>query len=207
MLVHKTVEGFIDILASDAPAPGGGSTAALVGSLSAALCAMVCGLTKGEKFSEVVDLSNQHQQRAKKLMNDLKRYIDEDTFAFNKVMQAFQLPKTTEEEKAIRTRAIQKAMKGAADLPLKVADTCLELLLMSIEIIKFGNPNAASDVAVGGVMAYAALQGAVYNVKINLGSIKDEAYVSDVKEKLARLLSEATAANTEILLLAERAIG
>ena len=207
MLIQKTVEDFIDILASDAPAPGGGSTAALVGALSAALCAMVCSLTKGKKFEEVAEKSTHYEQVAQNLLDDLKRDIDADSDAFNNVMHAFQLPKTTEEETAARKRVIQTSMKSAADLPLKVAETCLKVLKISTEIIKFGNPNAASDAAVAGVMSYAALQSAIYNVKINLGSIKDEAYVAAVREKLAGLLSEATVVNKEILLLAEKAIG
>ena len=168
---------------------------------------MVCSLTRGKKFEEVANLSTHYQQTAKSLLRELKRDIDEDSDAFNKVMQAFQLSKTTEKEKAARIRAIQESMKSAADLPLKVAETCLEVLKISAEVIKFGNPNAASDAAVAGVMSYAALQSAIYNVKINLGSIKDKAYVTSVSEKLAGLLSEAAGVNKEILLLAEKAIG
>ena len=207
MLITKTVEEFIEVLASDAAAPGGGSTAALVGSLSAALCVMVCGLTTGEKFKEVVDRSDEYKKVAMKLTDDLKQYIDEDANAFNKVIAALKLPKATDEEKMLRTETIQATMKGAADLPLKVAETCLAVLKLSCEIIKIGNSNAASDAAVGGVMSYAALQAAVYNVKINLSSIKDQLYVAVTKEKLASLLKEAEKSNKEILALAEQIIG
>lgn len=191
MLVHKTITEFIEELASDSPAPGGGSTAALVGALGAALCAMVANLTKGDKFAMVKPEVDQCGAQAAALKDRLVRYVDEDTAAFNQVMAAYRLPKDSPEDKAQRTQMIQNAMQAAACLPLEVAFACRDVLQLSIRVIQVGNPNAASDAAVAGVTAYAAIYGALYNVKINLLSIKDSQFVEEMKEKINVLTTEA----------------
>lgn len=206
MLVNKTITVFIDELASDSPAPGGGSAAALVGALGAALCAMVMSLTKGEKFQDIAHEVEHFHAQAALLKDQLIKYVDDDTAAFNKVMAAYRFPKGTPEEKEKRTAAIQEAMQEAANLPFSVASACLEILELAAKVIKIGNPNAASDAAVGGVTAYAALQGALYNVKINLLSIKDEHYVNSMKDKVAALNRQAQERYHDIQSLARQAM-
>ncbi len=207
MLIDQKVTEFIDILASDEPAPGGGSTAALVGSLGAALGTMVCRLSKGDTFASVSADVHDSERRLVVLLDELRADIDADTEAFNQVMAAFKLPKGTDGEKMARTAAIQVAMKGAAELPLKVAKASVLVQRLANKIITFGNPNAASDVAVGGLLAYAALQGAIYNVKINLGSIKDETYVQTMKSEIQALLAEGSNLNETMIELAGKYIG
>ena len=174
MLMEKTVRCFVTELASDSPAPGGGSAAALAGSLGAALTTMVCNLsTDEEKFKQSLPEIQSIRSEAATLMEKLMLAVDEDAQAFNEVMDAYKLPKTSDEEKSKRLATIQQSMKKAALLPLAVAGDCLEALKLAHRILPIGNANAASDAAVAGLMAYAAIQGALYNVKINLGFIKD----------------------------------
>ncbi|AET70407.1 methenyl tetrahydrofolate cyclohydrolase [Desulfosporosinus orientis DSM 765] len=208
MLIDKTVTGFIEELASNSPAPGGGSAAALAGSLGAALTTMVCNFTEGKpKFSDVQDEIVQIKGKGLTLKSDLVKYIDEDTNAFNEVMKAYKLPKESDEEKAIRSEKIQEANKQASLLPLKVAEACVEVLKLSIRVLTIGNPNTACDAAVSGVTAYAGFQGAIFNVKINLSSIKDEAFLHMIKDRVGELQVDADQLNQQILERAKEVIG
>ena len=187
MLIKKTVENFSMELASDSPAPGGGSVSALAGSLSAALVAMVGNLTVGkEKFRQYEPEVQKALEDAEGLREKLLELVDEDTEAFNKVMVAFKLPKETEMERQKRSSAIQQAFIGAAQLPLQVVNNCLRIMQTSEVIIDWGNPNAVSDAGVSVLMAAAGARGAAMNVRINLGSIKDE----EQKKKLNTELQE-----------------
>ncbi len=194
MLVEKTVNQFISELASDSPAPGGGSTAALAGTLAGALTAMVCSLTvKSAKYAEVHGATLVILDKARGLTEKLSACIDEDTQAFNAVMAAFKLPKDSEEQKAVRTAAVQEATKKATLLPLKVAELCLELMALADKALTIGNINAASDAAVAGLLAHAGLKGALYNVRINLPGIKDTGFVEDIKRRMVVLYEQADA--------------
>ena len=187
MLIKKTVENFSMELASDSPAPGGGSVSALAGSLAAALVAMVSNLTVGkEKFCQYEPEVQKALEDAEGLREKLLELVDEDTEAFNKVMVAFKLPKETEMERQKRSSAIQQAFIGAAQLPLQVVNNCLRIMQTSEVIIDWGNPNAVSDAGVSVLMAAAGARGAAMNVRINLGSIKDE----ERKKKLNTELQE-----------------
>jgi len=187
MLIKKTVENFSMELASDSPAPGGGSVSALAGSLAAALVAMVGNLTVGkEKFRQYEAEVQKALEDAEGLREKLLELVDEDTEAFNKVMVAFKLPKETEMERQKRSSAIQQAFIGAAQLPLQVVNNCLRIMQTSEVIIDWGNPNAVSDAGVSVLMAAAGARGAAMNVRINLGSIKDE----EQKKKLNTELQE-----------------
>lgn len=187
MLIKKTVENFSMELASDSPAPGGGSVSALAGSLAAALVAMVGNLTVGkEKFRQYEAEVQKALEDAEGLREKLLELVDEDTEAFNKVMVAFKLPKETEMERQKRSSAIQQAFIGAAQLPLQVVNNCLRIMQTSEVIIDWGNPNAVSDAGVSVLMAAAGARGAAMNVRINLGSIKDE----ERKKKLNTELQE-----------------
>ena len=199
MLITKSVQDFITELAADSAAPGGGSAAALAGCLGAALTKMVCNLSLDEaKFGAVLPEIQAIQTQAADLLAKLTRAVDEDAAAFNEVMAAYKLPKATEEEKTARLAAIQQSMKKAALLPLGVAGDCLEVLKLAGRILPIGNVNAASDAAVSGLMAYAALQGAIYNVKINLGFIKDVDFCSDTRKQITALSDEAKKENATL---------
>ncbi len=192
-LIDLKLAGFLDTLASDAPAPGGGSASALASALGSALGSMVMNLTIGKKGYEDV------QNKAEALLgtiSPLQEYltaaIDEDSNAFNDVMAAFRMPKETDEQKASRSAEIQKGYKKATSVPLAAAKKALESLRQIAEVVKIGNTNAISDGAVGALLAHAGLKGSLYNVKINLPSIKDEAFVSQIRSKLAGIDDEAT---------------
>ncbi|AFQ45839.1 cyclodeaminase/cyclohydrolase family protein [Desulfosporosinus meridiei] len=200
MLIDKRVTEFVEELGSNSPAPGGGSAAALAGSLGAALSLMVCNFTEGKlKFSSVQEEIVQIKEKGISLKNRLLEYVDLDTDAFNEVMKAYKLPKETEAEKAHRSEKIQEATIQATLLPLKVAEACVEVLKLSIRVLTIGNPNTACDASVSGVTAYAGFQGAIFNVKINLGSIKDEEFLQDIKARIIEL--QAVADKTYYLIL------
>ena len=208
MLIDKTVSGFVEELASNSPAPGGGSTAALAGTLGAALSVMVCNFTvDNPKFSDVKAEISLVKKKGIDLKNSLMEYIDGDTDAFDEVMKAYKLPKGTDAEKTLRVERIQEATKQATLLPLKVAEACIEVLKLSIRVLTIGNPNTACDAAVSGVVAYAGFQGAIFNVKINLSSIKDETFIQNVREKIIGLQEEADKYNQLILGRAKEVIG
>lgn len=194
MLVDKKISEFLTELKSDSPAPGGGSAAALAGAVGAALAIMVGNLTiNNDKYiSSHTEVNNLIGQLEIKL-TDLEKYIDEDTKAFNQVMQAYKLPKNTDEEKNLRSQAIQQALQFASQLPLQVAKICLEILERSIQMLEIGNVNAASDAAVAGRMAHAAMWSALYNVKINLSAIKDQNFVVDMNKQVSGIVDYSEA--------------
>ncbi len=180
-LVEMKISEFIEELSSDSPAPGGGSVAALSGALSAALSSMVCNLTIGkEKYKDVeYDMEN-ILERLQNIKKRLLEIIDEDTEAFNQVMDAFKLPKNTEEEKKVRKEKIQEALKKAAHVPLETARLCAEIIEISKEVAEKGNKNSITDAGVSMIMADAGLKSAILNVKINLKSIEDEKFVDSL---------------------------
>lgn len=208
MLIEMKITEFLEELGSNSPAPGGGSISALAGALGGALTAMVCRLTAGNsKYAEVEKEVTDLLAEADQLSGALTRYVDADTEAFNKVMAAYKLPKATEAEKLERSAAIQQAMMFATNLPLEVASCCLQVLTMAVRILAIGNSNAASDAAVAGLMAHAGLHGALYNVKINLGSIKDPGFQQDVQTKMAHIVKEDERLHSELIAVAGRVIG
>jgi len=204
MLMDKSVREFVNELASDSAAPGGGSAAALAGCLGAALTTMVCNLSLDEsKFQAALPEIQAIRGQASALLEKLTRAVDEDAAAFNEVMDAYKLPKATDEEKKTRLATIQQAMKKAALLPLGVAGDCLIALKLAGRILPIGNANAASDAAVSGLMAYAAVHSALYNVKINLGFIKDADFCQDTRTRIAEISNEAKKENAAL----EAAVG
>jgi formiminotetrahydrofolate cyclodeaminase len=188
--------------ASGDPVPGGGSSAALNAALAAALTEMVANLTIGRKGFESVDAEMRAvAAKAAGLRSKLADDIDRDAEAYAQVLKAFQMPKATEAEKAGRARAIQEAFKQAALVPLGVARAAVALMDLGRSVIAKGNPNAASDGAAGVLAARMAARAAVYNVRINLGSIKDEAFTSELRREADRLEAEAEAKEGEALSL------
>lgn len=200
MLKDMTIKEFIYETASDSPAPGGGSIAALSAASAAALIEMVANLTIGKKGYEQVE---EEMKELKGVAGEYKEkfvnYIDEDSDSFNKIMDAFKLPKSTEEEKKARTKVIQEGFKGAATVPLNVAKDAFELLALAEKVIEKGNKNAVTDGAVAAMSARTAVHSALYNVKINLGSIKDEKFVNDTKKKIEELESNVNKIEEKIL--------
>lgn len=192
MLIDKKVNEFLEELKSDSPAPGGGSAAALVGAIGAALGVMVGNLTvNSDKYQEVHTETGRLMQKLEERLASLERYIDEDTNAFNQVMAAYKLPKATAKEKERRTQAIQTALQDASKLPLEVAKVSLEVLELSLRMLAIGNRNAASDAAVAGRMAHAAMWSAIYNVRINLASIKDADFLAEMSRQITSIIEKS----------------
>ena len=199
ILTEVTVREFIDVLSSSSPAPGGGSTAALSGSLGAGLVAMVCRLTIGKNgYEEHDSLMKTTLEKAEQLSKELLNAVQKDTEAFDLVMAAFALPKASDEEKEIRKTAIQEAFKGAVASPENIAVKCLNVLQITDRIVNKCNINAISDIAVGALEAWAGLQGALLNIRINLPSIKDTDFVNKKHKWIAVITSEGEKLSEEI---------
>ncbi|MEW6622151.1 MAG: cyclodeaminase/cyclohydrolase family protein [Bacillota bacterium] len=205
MLVDLPVKDFIQEVAKDSPAPGGGSVAALAGAISAALVSMVANLTIGrEKYKEQEEELIIVREKAAVLQEKLTHIVDEDTQTFNLVMNAYKMPKTTEEEKTKRTQAIQEALKRASELPMEAAECSLEAMKLVKVVVEKGNPNCISDAGVGCLMAEAGLKGALFNVEINIGSIKDEEFKNQMQSKVEQLSQEAQNLSKEIIQMVKR---
>lgn len=200
-LLDTTCEKFLEELASKQPTPGGGAASALCGATAAALTAMLGNLTAGKAGSEANDkMALEIIIAADKLRLELAQLADDDAAVFNKFMEAYKMPKATDTEKAMRTAAIGQAAIAAAEVPMQIANKSLEVLKLARKLIVFGNPNAISDGTVSALMARAALRSALYNVKINLGLIKDDEYVTAARVKMQQL--EAKAMEIEAFVLA-----
>ncbi len=197
MLVDLTVKGFLDKTAGSDPVPGGGSIAALNGAIAAALGEMVANLTIGKKkYEDKEVLMQKIAGEAAGLQKGFIRDIDEDSEAYNKVFDAFKMPKETDDEKAARSRAIQAATKIAAEIPLGVARRAAGMMDMLAQVAVEGNQNAVTDACVA---MMCAVLGAALNVRINLSSLKDEEYVARVKTEVEQLEKEAVAKEQALL--------
>ncbi|HUI64584.1 MAG TPA: cyclodeaminase/cyclohydrolase family protein [Bacteroidota bacterium] len=188
MPTKKTLNAFLDELASSSPAPGGGSVAALSGALGAALTSMVCNLTVGKKkYAAVEDEMKKILAQAEEMRGLFTSLIDKDTAAFNKVMEAYSLPKDTDPQKALRTAAIREATKEATMVPLEVMKHCIDALALAQQVAASGNINSVSDAGVSALMLYAAVESAALNVRINLNSLGDSEFVGWKSEELESL--------------------
>ena len=204
MLKDLGLQAFINQLESSEPVPGGGSVAALSSALASALQGMVANLTVGKKNYE--EVSDQMTAVAAKMADHKQTFvdlIDKDANSFDSVMKAYKLPKETDEEKANRSQLIQDGMKYAASVPLEVAEKTAVLFDDIAFLVKSGNANAQTDALVAAMMARTAILSALYNVKINLGSIKDEAYVDAMKIRVKSLEKMATQREAEILKMSD----
>jgi glutamate formiminotransferase/formiminotetrahydrofolate cyclodeaminase len=206
-LTGMTVTGFTDLLSSDAPAPGGGSVAALNGALSAALTAMVGALTHGKKgyeeaFDEVEELGVEGQRLKEEFLAD----VDRDTEAFNKVMDAARLPKKTDEDKAIRRSAMEAANKEATLVPLNVLRRTWDAAQIARRMVEQGNKNSVSDAGAAALTARAAAEGAYLNVIINLPGIEDEKFRADTLKEAEEIRGKVVEHTKETVRLAERTI-
>jgi formiminotetrahydrofolate cyclodeaminase len=200
MFKNLSLIDYLAQTASGSPVPGGGSSAALNAALAAALIEMVANLTLGRKGFEAVEAEMRCvAQKAAALRAKLTADIDRDSDAYSRVLAAYKLPKSTESEKAKRMEAVQEAFKEAARVPLGVARDAVAIMELGRTMIAKGNPNAASDGAAGVLAARMAARAGVYNVRINLDSIQDEAFTCGLRREADRLEAEAEAKEKEIL--------
>ena len=200
MLKDLTITEFLEQTASAEPLPGGGCTAALSAALAASLTEMVANLTIGRKeFQAVEDEMKKIAQTAADLRKKLQNDIDNDAQAYQAVLAAFKLPKTTGDDKKLRSNAIQQAFKTAATVPLGVARDTIKILDLAARAIKNGNPNAVTDGAVAVLAARSAALAAAYNVKINLSAIKDRAFVAELTREIQELEHQVIAKENNIL--------
>lgn len=207
-LVRMSVKGFARETASESAAPGGGSVSAYMGALAAALGTMVANLSAhkrgwDDRWKEFSDWA----ERGQDVMERLLRLVDEDTEAFAKIMDVFSMPKGTEEEKAARAEAMEKATLYASRVPLKTMQTAMEAMPVALAMARIGNPASASDAGVGAIAALAAVRGAHLNVRINAAGLKDRALASELTDEAARIEAEAVAAETEVLAEVNKNIG
>ncbi len=207
-LVEMDLKTYLDTMASDAPAPGGGSAAALCGAQGAGLAAMVAGLTIGrKKFADFEPACLEVQKRELELLERLTAQIDKDTEAFNLVAAAFKLPKSTDEEKAARSAAIQYGTLVSTQVPFETMELALEALKTAEKLLDGFNSGAASDLGVAAMNLATCVRGAWMNVRINIGSLKDTAKAADFDARGKAILEEAEALALKIRLHAEKEIG
>ena len=200
-LRELSVNQFVEETASKASVPGGGSVSAMVGALGAALMEMVANLTIGkEKYAGVQE---EMQALAAEGAEELLAGIKKDSESFNGYMRALKLPKETEEEKKIRTAALQQGLKEATEAPLAIAESAAKIFPMAEAVVKRGNKGAVSDGLIAAMLARTAVVGALFNVKINLASIKDESYVSELEKRVEKLESDAIFCEKSILCLSK----
>jgi glutamate formiminotransferase/formiminotetrahydrofolate cyclodeaminase len=206
-LVSKDLWEFANETASESPAPGGGSISAYVGSLGAALGAMVANLSahkrgwdnRWEEFSDTAD-------KAQEIKRTLLRLVDEDTKAFNKIMDAFSLPKGSDYEKQYRTEQIQTATRYAIEIPMQVMEASLEACKICLLMAQTGNPNSISDAGVGAICALAAVRGAHLNVRINSPSYNNKTFVNEIIRKAETIEKEAKAIEKQVIDLVNEVI-
>ncbi|RCK73649.1 MAG: Formiminotetrahydrofolate cyclodeaminase [Ignavibacteriae bacterium] len=200
MLTKKTVEFFLDELASSSPAPGGGSSAALAAATGSALISMVCNLTIGKKkYLDVEEEMKKILIDSERIRKRLTELIDKDTEAFNKVMEAYSLPKESDAQKSLRNAAIDSALKEAALIPLEVMKHCVDALALSKIVAQKGNKNSISDAGVSALLLVSAAESAYLNVKINLNSINDPDFVGWKNEEANSTLNSCRKYQTEIM--------
>ena len=206
-LTDLTSKDFLTALSSSAPAPGGGGGAAMAGALAAALASMVANLTIGkEKFAAQECEVKALLQEAEQARQELLALVEDDAAVFNSFMACYKLPKTTDAEKAARTAAIRKAAKQAAEVPLAIARASFKVLQLADRLVIIGNPGVITDGACSALLARAALRCAEYNVRINLGLTKDEAYNEQVAAELNKLLKSAEELEEQALAATDKAL-
>lgn len=190
----------LDKVAGSDPVPGGGSVAALNGAVASALTAMVAGLTIGKKgYEEHEELMKHISRLSIRQQEVFVEYIDRDSEAYDHVFGCFKLPKSTDEEKAARSAAIQEATRFAALVPMQVARNACELMEIIADVARLGNQNAITDACVAMMAARSAVLGALLNVRINLGSLKDKTFVDELKREADHLEQLACMREKELL--------
>lgn len=207
-LVSMPLTAFADETASESPAPGGGSIAAYMGAMGAALGTMVANLSSHKRgWDDRWEEFSNWAEKGQKYQSELVRLVDEDTKAFNVIMATFGLPKGTEEEKAARSKAIQDATRYATEVPFRVMESAFKSMEVMKAMAEHGNPNSVSDAGVGALAARSAVMGAYLNVKINAAGISDKAFAADIVARGKAIQEKAIALETEILSTVNQKIG
>jgi glutamate formiminotransferase/formiminotetrahydrofolate cyclodeaminase len=204
-LARMNLREFCNETLSDSPAPGGGSVAALMGALGASLGGMVANLSAGKRgWDDKLEYFSDWAVKAQQLKDELLSLVDEDTAAFNKVMDSFALPKASAEEKAARAAAIAQATKYAAEVPLKVMEMASKSYALLAEMAERGNPASISDVGVGALATRACIEGAALNVRINLAQLNDEKFTTGLQDKIRKIGADSDAQFKTIIDVVER---
>ena len=207
-LLKMNLREFCNETLSDSPAPGGGSVAALMGALGVSLGGMVANLSAGKRgWDDKIEYFSDWAVKAQQLKDELLALVDEDTAAFNKVMDAFGLPKESAEEKSARSVAVEQATKYAAEIPLKVMEMASRSYELLSEMAEKGNPTSISDVGVGALATRACIGGAALNVRINLAGLKDEKFKSSLLKKIQQFSADSDARFKEIDQIVEAKLG
>ncbi len=202
MIKDKPIQTFLDELASKSSTPGGGSAAAIMGAMGAALVSMVCNLTIGKQnYLDVEDDMKDVLRRAEELRQRLTDMVRADVEVFDQVMAAYGLPKETDLQKTARSETIQSALRAATEVPLNCARACAEAIVLSRRVAEKGNRNVISDAGVAVLAAYAALRSAALNVYINAGAIKDKRFVEERLAELGQITNGADALTEQVYAL------
>jgi formiminotetrahydrofolate cyclodeaminase len=200
MYIDQPMRHFLDKLASKSPEPGGGSVAALTGSLGAALVSMVCGLTLGkEKYKDVQPQVEALVKESEKLRTEMQDLIQKDTEVYGGLSEVYKMPKNTDAEKAARTARMQEALKLACQVPFEIGLKSLEVAKLAGRAAEIGNVAAVSDAGVAVLLAQACAQSAALNVKINVNSIRDETYTRETWSKMQDVLKQVAALEKSVM--------
>ena len=204
---EKTCEDLVDVLASKSAVPGGGGAAALTGAIGIALGSMVCNLTIGKKkYAEHEESVKSILEKARSLEKDLIVMIDEDAECFLPLSKAYGLPRSTDEEKKIKSETMENALKKACEVPIKIVKVCYESIKLHEDLVDKGSRLAISDIGVGVQCLRAAILSGQLNVLININSIKDEKYVNEVRNEINSLVEEGVKICDEVYLKVEKAL-
>ena len=208
MMTQNSVEKFLDDLASGNPTPGGGSAAAIMGAMGAALVSMVCNVTIGKKGYEAVEAEMKAVRgESESVRRRLTAMVAEDVAAFDSLMAAYRLPKTTDDDKAWRAAAIQAALRRATEAPLDCARACAEVIALSRRASEHGYLNVISDGGVGVLAGFTGLRSAALNVYINVPALKDRAFAEQAKAELEELVEFSAAASEAVYKLVRGKLG
>lgn len=206
-LTDLSTKEFLTLLASDAPAPGGGGAAAIAGGIAAALASMLANLTIGKKkFAEHEAEAKALLERAEELRLQMLQLAEKDAEVFDQFMRCYKLPKNTEAELEARSQAIRAAAKQATEIPMEIARISVKIMEITAQLAVIGNPNVITDGAVSGLLARAAARGSVYNVLINLHLTKDDEYNKIMAQEAALLEQQAEKLEQEILALTDKIV-
>jgi len=206
--IDQPIRHFLDKLASESPEPGGGSVAALTGALGAGLVSMVASLTMGkEKYKDVQLQIEALFKESEKLRNEMQALIQKDTEAYGALSEVYKMPKNTDAEKAARTVKLQEALKKACQVPFEIGLTSLEVAKLSERAADIGNVAAVSDAGVAVLLAQACAQSAALNVKININSIKDQAFNNETWTRMQDVLNQVAALEKSVMATTYRKMG
>jgi formiminotetrahydrofolate cyclodeaminase len=208
MYIDQPIRHFLDKLASKSPEPGGGSVAALTGSLGAGLVSMVCSLTLGkEKYKDVQPQVEALIKESEKLRIEMQDLIQKDTEVYGGLSEVYKMPKNTDAEKAARTAKMQEALKKACQVPFEIGLKSLEVARLAQRAAEIGNVAAVSDAGVAVLLAQACAQSAALNVKINVNSIKDDAYNKETWSRMETVLKQVAALEKTVMETTYRKMG